>query len=192
MLATRSTRVKLHVLSHQWHICTSIRQSSTSARFPRNPSFHPFFTKARPKSSVLNWRYVWTLPVAGGVAVALAPQKPLLLTAIFASPKLIPCRQSNTQDESQLMIMSPDEEDRTILSRLYSLIEKLLEPLFTARRFIHLFCIFVPVIVSSPMLLIGQSDQDHQGDGWGALWWYDQLTLAMQRAGPTFIKVCFP
>lgn len=41
------------------------------------------------------------------------------------------------------------------------------------------------------MLFVGKAVPEHGGEGWGALWWYDTLTRSMQRAGPTFIKVCF-
>lgn len=65
----------------------------------------------------------------------------------------------------------------------------ILEPLVTAGRFAYLFCIFFPVILASPMLLIGSPSPELQGDRWGAVWWYDLLVLRMERAGPTFIKV---
>ena len=39
------------------------------------------------------------------------------------------------------------------------------------------------------MLLVGSPEVGYNGDKWGAIWWYDQLVAAMQKAGPTFIKV---
>jgi aarF domain-containing kinase len=52
-----------------------------------------------------------------------------------------------------------------------------------------LFFLFIPVIISSPMLLVGSPEERLQGDKWGAVWWYDYLVVQMDRAGPTFIKV---
>jgi hypothetical protein len=52
-----------------------------------------------------------------------------------------------------------------------------------------LFFLFVPVIFSSPMLLVGSPEETLQGDRWGAVWWYNYLVVQMDRAGPTFIKV---
>jgi aarF domain-containing kinase len=53
-----------------------------------------------------------------------------------------------------------------------------------------LFILFLPVIISSPMLLIGVPEKRLKGDRWGALWWYELLVGKMESAGPTFIKVC--
>lgn len=90
-----------------------------------------------------------------------------------------------------MMINSPDEEGRSLLSRIMRFIRlRIWEPLQTGRRFIHLFFIFIPVILTAPMLLIGEPEPRYKGDGWGAVWWYELLVSAMQRAGPTFTKVC--
>lgn len=62
-------------------------------------------------------------------------------------------------------------------------------PILTARRFIHLFYLFLPVVITMPMLLVGSPDMQMHGDRWGAVWWYDFLVKRMQAAGPTFIKV---
>jgi aarF domain-containing kinase len=59
----------------------------------------------------------------------------------------------------------------------------------TVGRFLYLFYLFAPVIITVPMLIVGRSNDELQGDGWGAVWWYDLLVLRMERAGPTFIKV---
>ncbi|KAI0652019.1 ABC1-domain-containing protein [Trametes meyenii] len=88
------------------------------------------------------------------------------------------------------MIMSPSESDRSLLGRIMSFIrERLIEPVLTAKRFVYLCCVFVPVLLVAPMLLIGQPEDKLGGDRWGAVWWYGFLTSQMQRAGPTFIKL---
>ncbi|KAG6840911.1 hypothetical protein C0991_003253 [Blastosporella zonata] len=66
---------------------------------------------------------------------------------------------------------------------------KILEPLLTAKRFIYLFALFIPVILCSPMILIGKPQKKYRGDRWGAMWWYGFLVGRMEAAGPTFIKL---
>ncbi|KAI5117072.1 hypothetical protein M0805_007949 [Coniferiporia weirii] len=162
-----------------------------SSSFPRQKSFVPFFTRTNVPYRSFGRRFVWLLPVAGGVAALyLAPPKPLLLSAMFSSPNLIPCPPPTSQPpEVQLVINSPDEENRSILSRVLCFLrERIWEPILTARRFVHLFFIFVPVIVSSPAILFGEPHPRY-GERRGAIWWYGVLVSALQRAGPTFIKL---
>ena len=86
--------------------------------------------------------------------------------------------------------MSPSEADRTILARILSFLRnRVFEPILTAKRFVYLCCLFLPVLLTSPMLIIGQPEDALCGDRWGAVWWYGFLTSQMQRAGPTFTKV---
>ncbi|KAI7870471.1 hypothetical protein BDF14DRAFT_1873937 [Spinellus fusiger] len=63
----------------------------------------------------------------------------------------------------------------------------ILEPLLTVRRFLHILLLFVPVAMSSPLLLFGEDMME--GDTKQALWWYEFLAAQMERAGPTFIKL---
>ncbi|SNX84075.1 related to aminoglycoside acetyltransferase regulator from P. stuartii [Melanopsichium pennsylvanicum] len=76
----------------------------------------------------------------------------------------------------------------------------IIEPFGTARRFLYLLILFLPVIIASPMLLVGARREkgqmrgrkvrkDEEGDRWGAVWWYSFLVKQMERAGPTFIKL---
>ncbi|KDN44741.1 ABC1-domain-containing protein [Tilletiaria anomala UBC 951] len=74
------------------------------------------------------------------------------------------------------------------------------EPLGTAKRFLVLACIFLPVLLTAPMIFIG-SKRDRgkrrgrkvaskeEGERWGALWWYRYLVVSLEAAGPTFIKL---
>ena len=161
--------------------------------FPRQQSFLPFFTKSRVPLPSIYRRLLWALPVAGGIILYLSPRKPLLLSSVFSSPKLIPIKSPTPEyiTRGQLVINSPDEEGRSLFSRIRRIFnEWLIEPILTASRFIHLFCIFVPVILASPALLIGEIRPKNGGERSGAIWWYDYLVNALGRAGPTFIKVC--
>ncbi|KAF2665703.1 ABC1-domain-containing protein [Microthyrium microscopicum] len=63
------------------------------------------------------------------------------------------------------------------------------EPLCTALRFVHLAVIFVPVIVTIPIIWIGETVPARDNERWGTLWWYGFLVRSMERAGAAFIKL---
>ncbi|KAG5644627.1 hypothetical protein DXG03_008105 [Asterophora parasitica] len=87
-------------------------------------------------------------------------------------------------------IGSPSEYDRSIMARIRTFLRtNIWEPLLTAKRFIYLFTLFAPVILCSPMLLVGKPEKKYRGDRWGAVWWYELLVSKMEAAGPTFIKL---
>ncbi|WRT63335.1 uncharacterized protein IL334_000240 [Kwoniella shivajii] len=95
---------------------------------------------------------------------------------------------------SDIVAQSPAEPPLTPLRviRLY-----VFEPLATLFRFFHLAFLFGPVILSTPMLLIGKPSKRRRNSGkpvveeenWGAVWWYGFLVKQMERAGPSFIKL---
>lgn len=63
------------------------------------------------------------------------------------------------------------------------------EPIATGFRFLHLGLIFVPVIVTVPVIWLGRRRKDRDNERSGTLWWYKFLVHSMERAGPAFIKV---
>jgi aarF domain-containing kinase len=63
------------------------------------------------------------------------------------------------------------------------------EPIATSLRFLHLVIIFVPVIVTIPVIWFGGRKKDRDNERAGTLWWYGFLVTSMERAGPAFIKV---
>lgn len=163
----------------------SFRQSSSWAG-PSRVSSH-FFTRTAAPRPLFSRKLLWAIPVAGGFALYALPTRREPHN-VFASPDLIPC--SASREPLETVIMSPSESDRTLSARIFTFIrERILEPILTAQRFIYLCCIFVPVLLATPMLLIGPPEAGLGGDRWGAVWWYGFLTSQMQRAGPTFIKV---
>ncbi|KAH9948181.1 hypothetical protein B0H21DRAFT_821190 [Amylocystis lapponica] len=163
------------------------RHASLWARTPRFSS--QFFTRTAAPTPLLRRKLFWIIPVLGGLALYIAPRPRSHLPSVFASPTLIPCPAAGP-DEIQPTILSPAEPDRTISARILKLLrDTIWEPVLTARRFIYLFYLFAPVILSMPMLLVGRPETRLQGDRWGAVWWYGYLTSQMQRAGPTFIKL---
>lgn len=76
--------------------------------------------------------------------------------------------------------------------------EFVFEPLATSVRFVQLALIFLPVVVSAPILaleLIDESRDRRRGrqvrtrERTTTRWWYRLLVHQMEMAGPTFIKV---
>lgn len=63
------------------------------------------------------------------------------------------------------------------------------DPIATGFRFLHLAVIFVPVVITVPVIWIGRKIDGKSNAQTGTLWWYRFLVKAMERAGPAFIKV---
>lgn len=157
----------------------------------RHLSSH-FFTRTAAPPPALGRRLLWLIPIAGGFALFAAPEPRSLWPSLFHSPTLIPCPPStpSSPPPDGPIILSPAESDRSLLRRILQFLNcKIWEPILTARRFIFLCILFVPVFLTAPMLLVGSPDSSLMGDRWGAVWWYGFLTRQMQLAGPTFIKV---
>lgn len=158
------------------------------ARCAHRWSRSTFFFKAPLPTPGLRRKVLWLIPVAGGIAFLFKPQQKSVLPQVLQDDAFIPCNRQSPRP--QPIIYSPYEADRSLLSRVGLFLRNtILEPLVTAGRFAYLFCLFFPVILASPMLLIGTPTPELQGDRWGAVWWYDLFVMQMERAGPTFIKV---
>ncbi|EDR15791.1 uncharacterized protein LACBIDRAFT_187260 [Laccaria bicolor S238N-H82] len=128
----------------------------------------------------------WAIPIAAGITLYLIPRHNSQIPTIFSSPTIIPCPPTNLNPT----IFSPSESHRSLITRILDILrDTIWEPLLTAKRFIYLFALFLPVIVSSPMLLVGKPKKKYKGDRWGAIWWYGFLVHQMESAGPTFIKL---
>jgi len=188
------SQMRLLVLSYRPSI---VRGSGLSVRHAFQRTQHTAPSRSQSFKSpntppVRLWRNLaWLIPVTGGVGLYLYPSQQLHLPSIFSSPILIPCTEYDLSVQAKDPIIgSPAEPYMSIPSRMFSLLqEHLWEPLLTARRFIHLFYLFIPVIITMPMLLVGKPERRYKGDKWGAVWWYEFLVRRMQAAGPTFIKV---
>lgn len=63
------------------------------------------------------------------------------------------------------------------------------EPICTGLRFFHLVVIFVPVVLTVPMIWFGSRDPNRDNEKTGTIWWYGFLVGSMERAGAAFIKV---
>ncbi|ODN73870.1 hypothetical protein L202_07386 [Cryptococcus amylolentus CBS 6039] len=97
-------------------------------------------------------------------------------------------------EKDTIVASSPAEPPLTVT---YIVQEYIIEPIATLFRFFQLAALFLPVIILSPMLLLGETRKRRQmgraiGEdeaNWGAIWWYDLLVKQMERAGPSFIKL---
>ncbi|KAJ7786513.1 hypothetical protein B0H16DRAFT_1401691 [Mycena metata] len=159
-----------------------------SPLWSRNASFLPGFFTPTPVQR-FSWRRTafWLVPIAGGLALYYRPEKASLIPTIIASPTIIPCQPT---PERNLIIASPSDYELTIGSRISALFRNCIwEPVLTATRFVYLFALFMPVIICSPMLLVGKPEKRYRGDRWGAIWWYNFLVSKMETAGPAFIKL---
>ncbi|OCK83896.1 ABC1 family protein-like protein [Lepidopterella palustris CBS 459.81] len=65
----------------------------------------------------------------------------------------------------------------------------IIEPICTGLRFLHLAIIFVPVIVTVPLIWFGARQPGRDNERSGTLWWYGLLVRSMERAGAAFIKL---
>jgi aarF domain-containing kinase len=65
----------------------------------------------------------------------------------------------------------------------------IVEPIATGFRFLHLVFIFVPVILTVPVIWFGPKQPERDDERSGTLWWYGFLVASMERAGAAFIKL---
>ncbi|KZS96076.1 ABC1-domain-containing protein [Sistotremastrum niveocremeum HHB9708] len=156
--------------------------------------FRAFSNTTRPSARTLGRYAIYSVPVVGGLALYFTPHPTPLSQTICTAPHVIPCHNDNKNRSisSSALLHSPAEpyyQEHLHARILHFLKTKILEPIFIARRFFYLLIIFVPVVLSSPMLLVGAPEAKYGGDRWGAVWWYGMLVQQMQRAGPTFIKL---
>ncbi|KAF7325444.1 ABC1-domain-containing protein [Mycena kentingensis (nom. inval.)] len=136
----------------------------------------------------LRWRHAYALSlVPAGAGLALySNYTPPAVPTLNASPPNSP----KSPAEHPPPPVSPTEERLHVGTRSRAFFHaKVWEPLLTATRFVYLFVLFVPVILTSPMLLVGRTADEYQGERWGAAWWYSFLVKRMESAGPAFVKL---
>jgi len=74
-----------------------------------------------------------------------------------------------------------------LLKIRYFIQDYFLEPLITLSRLCELTALFLPVILSYPIVFLGH--RNHEGEHAGALKWYKLVRLAAETAGASFIKL---
>lgn len=186
---------------------TATRSTLTSSR-----TFHSSFHKSAPpstsfrsffsSSSRSRLPYLLIVPVViGATSATLFLESEPPVTHSFSLDSIHDSIDEPKADE----FLRPDLEDSSItllpdsIRRvLYFLRDYVLEPLSTTRRFIHLALLFLPVLITAPVLLLelldGSRDKRRgrarrDGERTTTTWWYRFLVGQMERAGPTFIKV---
>ena len=85
-----------------------------------------------------------------------------------------------------MLALSSAERDE---DRLIAWFRYIVEPFATAIRFVHLVVIFIPVIITVPVIWLGARVPHRDHERSGALWWYAMLSASMERAGAAFIKL---
>ncbi|KAK1083672.1 hypothetical protein LTR33_003113, partial [Friedmanniomyces endolithicus] len=135
-------------------------------------------------------------PVKGGTALLA-----LLSPAAFVSIAEDDDDLNGKTHEAQMLEMSRQElEEARIPERLqnsqkwrrglWRFLDKwIVEPIATGVRFLHLVVIFVPVLVTIPVIWFGEREADRDNERSGTLWWYGFLVSSMERAGAAFIKL---
>jgi len=130
--------------------------------------------------------------IGGVVMAALAPSAFLKLAE---SPD-----DGEKTGEMQMLEASREEIRKAVpqgargLSKLYHSLwvcwyYYVYDPIATGFRFLHLAVIFMPVLVTVPVIWLGRRVDRHSHAQTGTLWWYRFLVKSMERAGPAFIKV---
>ncbi|KAG8914956.1 hypothetical protein FRC02_004769 [Tulasnella sp. 418] len=143
-------------------------------------------------------RFLLILPFGGLLLYSLSPEtRSSSFSSLLYHPSIIPPQQSqplplsetqDLHDSHPISSVSEVELNSYYIARFFR--EHVVQPIRTAKRFIILCFYFIPILVTSPMLLVGKVDwKELDGERWGAIWWYELLVKQMQRAGPTFIKL---
>ncbi|TVY57160.1 ABC1 family protein, partial [Lachnellula suecica] len=175
---------------------TCLRQSFPRAR----PLFQCRGINSAAKSTYGNggWRYFRPPPRHDGLLLAAAAAT----LSPIAFVKLSEEDNGGTEHTAEGRMLEASREEikkgvkddvqgirRVRDSIIYFLDTFLWEPLCTGTRFLHLVVIFVPVIVTIPVIWIGIRKKDKDNERSGTLWWYWFLVKSMERAGPAFIKL---
>jgi aarF domain-containing kinase len=113
-----------------------------------------------------------------------------------------PVARASTPRAREKRQEAENAEPKSFYGRLWQwFVDRIIEPIATARRFTYLAILFLPVIFTSPILLLELSRQeptriskkrkaeDIHDELASTKWWYRLLVVQMERAGPTFIKV---
>jgi hypothetical protein len=137
-----------------------------------------------PRPSGRAWqRPAWRRAFAA--SAVSAPLLAVLLVPVQAEEPVPPF-----EGAGRAVARSDDALSTSVTSRLWhGFVQNVIEPLLTLKRFGHLVLIFLPVIITSPLLLAELLSREGARSKASTRFWYRLLVLQMERAGPTFIKV---
>ncbi|KAF2204977.1 ABC1-domain-containing protein [Delitschia confertaspora ATCC 74209] len=95
-----------------------------------------------------------------------------------------------SQNELKEQVPKAIQNSKKVRRSIYFFLDLyIVEPIMTGLRFLHLVIIFVPVIVTVPLIWVGKRQKDRDNERSGTLWWYGFLVRSMERAGAAFIKL---
>jgi len=150
-----------------------------------------------PRHRITSWQPPKQTPwrgrvISGLVMTALAPSAFLKLAEADHPEKTGEMQMLEASRDEIRKAVSPDAQG---LSRVWQSLSVtfyyyVYDPIATGLRFLHLFVIFMPVVVTVPAIWFGRAVESKNGAQSGTIWWYRFLVKAMERAGPAFIKVC--
>lgn len=139
-------------------------------------------------------RSIWFRYGLIGATLLSAPGLVLLNAESQPADQTDKSSQQQEQEQHQVVQLPAEREQelenrqRSLLRRIWDVLDRnILEPLSTLRRFLFLTLLFLPVILTSPVLL--RQTLPHRREPPSVRWWYALLVKQMERAGPTFIKV---
>jgi aarF domain-containing kinase len=166
------------------------RQFFTSSSF--RPRFSPRFSSCRQHfSSSAKFR----IPPRSRFLLATAPLPPAAFVVLSQGDN-----GDGKTGEERMLEKSRAELDQHVprvlenstkwRRKTYFLIDLYIwEPICTTLRFLQLFVIFVPVILTVPVVWIGGRTPERDNERSGTIWWYGYLVWSMEKAGAAFIKV---
>ncbi|KAF8981443.1 hypothetical protein BGZ46_002825 [Entomortierella lignicola] len=154
------------------------------------PCTHPLNQHA--KKHISTWHYVIPAVVTQGGLSFLAPR--ISLDAKNTSGHYLSDARSAQPIPYVKTEIVRKAQNPSFWRRLKQYLEDMLEdyilhPILTIWRFGVLAVIFLPLIVTSPALFMGERNKDLDDERSGAIWWYNLLVRHMEMAGPTFIKL---
>lgn len=132
------------------------------------------------------------------------PRGRIILFSLLTPAAFVQLSEADTDDgktaEEHMLAASRDEISKEVPDNIHGvrrvvrylvffLDQWIYEPIATGFRFLHLFVIFMPVIIFVPVVWVGRRQRDRHDERSGTLWWFGFLVNAMERAGPAFIKV---
>ena len=168
------------------------RPQLSPSRFVPPHRFHHRRPSPWPQSG---WkRFQIGLPITGVAFCAVLTPGAFLELAAEGDDGSGKTRERQMLEISRQEIRKQVAEDAKGLERLRQTLyiywcNYIYEPIATGFRFVHLAVLFLPVIISAPIIWCGRRVDGRRNVRSGTLWWYRFLVSSMERAGPAFIKV---
>ena len=192
------------------HTQLTVNQEVTIAKMRTILSLNRICLRQRPQQTLrtlAHYHRYHTLPARWRIPFRPPPKPPrgtIIVWSLLSPAAFVALSEEDTGDgktpEEHMLEASRAEIAKELPENIHGLgrawrricltVDALvIEPIATTLRFLHLVIIFVPVIVTIPIVWIGGRQKNRYDERWGTLWWYSFLVRSMERAGPAFIKV---